>query len=671
MKKVLFLFLLFIGLCACDKTEEKAEPIVPKIEITGSSQVTLPINGVGSLTFTSNVPWTATVKDTDGETSSWCILSATEGEEGSNRITITTAEDASPYDHLTAVITIVAANETASVSETIEVVWTADHVLAFSQKKIEPEPRGEVIGLALQSTLEYDIEILPESAKSWIMPLESSKSLVEDSLYFEVLANGENGVREATITARSKTQIQGDYLSDEVKVSQNSVCVFTLENSGWDIYSGGAYRYGPSIIINDDGSIDAWFAAPGAAYGKNHELSNTANAATAEGIYGDKTVAQKFTADIPFWGVSVTSPNWNGNPCGLTFSLYEWNGDTYREVVAQEPIASARFDDYADGQNLILSNDDKFPAGTYLWVLSDGKTQQSGVWLVDGEVSGVTSYRDGAPVSGNWRARWTEEKTTGETFWDQASYQRSTDGGRTWSEEVMTLKPTEFSSDHFSVCDPGVAYWNGYYYIGYTSTENPGMTENYAYVARGQNPDGPWEKWNGNGWGGDPEPVVVFDGTPTQFGAGEPSIVVLDDTIYFYYSWCDGSVTTRVATASTNDPNWPGNLVHHGTAIDKSGVDGADHSDVKYREDIGKFQAINTASRMTANGYIMLWQSDDGLKFEKIAEIRDNIMPGCHNCGWSGDRQGHIRSGQQQYIAYAYGIGTWGVWNTRWAKINW
>lgn len=671
MKKILFLFLLFIGLCACDKTEEKTEPIVPKIEITGSSQVTLPINGVGSLTFTSNVPWTATVKDTNGETSSWCILSATEGKEGSNRITITTAEDASPYDHLTAVITIVAANETASVSETIDVVWTADHILAFSQNKIEPESRGEVIGLALQSTLEYDIEILPESAKSWITPLESSKSLVEDSLYFEVLANGENGVREATITARSKTQIQGDYLSDEVKVSQNSVCVFTLENSGWDIYSGGAYRYGPSIIINDDGSIDAWFAAPGAAYGKNHELSNTANAATAEGIYGDKTVAQKFTADIPFWGVSVTSPNWNGNPCGLTLSLYEWNGDTYGEVVAQEPIASARFDDYADGQNLILSNDDKFPAGTYLWVLSDGKTQQSGVWLVDGEVSGVTSYRDGAPVSGNWRARWTEEKTTGETFWDQASYQRSTDGGRTWSEEVMTLKPTEFSSDHFSVCDPGVAYWNGYYYIGYTSTENPGMTENYAYVARGQNPDGPWEKWNGNGWGGDPEPVVVFDGTPTQFGAGEPSIVVLDDTIYFYYSWCDGSVTTRVATASTNDPNWPGNLVHHGTAIDKSGVDGADHSDVKYREDIGKFQAINTASRMTANGYIMLWQSDDGLKFEKIAEIRDNIMPGCHNCGWSGDRQGHIRSGQQQYIAYAYGIGTWGVWNTRWAKINW
>ena len=767
MKKLLFLSFLLLCVYSCDKTNEEPE-IVPEIEIEGQSQVTLPITGTGTFTFTTNVSWTASVKDSDGTASSWCHISPTQGEKGTHRITITTDENASPYDHLAAVITIVASSDQSSVSEDIEVTWTADHLLAFSQKSIKPASKGEIIALALQSTVEYEIEIIPESAqswikpvestkglvedslyfevsendgndvreakitakskepvqgsyladtvavsqdvfsalyfseeslkaaskgetigvslqstvdyeieitpesaKSWIIPVESSKALVEDSLYFEVLANGENSMREAKITAKSKEQVQGDYLSAELVISQNSVCVFTLEDSGWDIYSGGAYRYGPSIIINDDGSIDAWFAAPGGAYGEYNDLYNKDGATTPEGIVGDKTVAQKFTADVPFWGVSVTSPNWNGNPCGLTLSLYSWNGNTYDEVVSQEPIATDRFDDYEDGANLTLSKEDKFPAGTYLWVLSDGKTEQSGVWLAEGNVSGVTSYRDGTPINGNWKAQWMEEKTTGEIFWDQASYQHSTDGGRTWSEEIMTLLPTEFSSDHFSVCDPGAAYWNGYYYIGYTSTENPGMTENYAYVARSHNPDGPWEKWNGNGWGGNPEPIVVFDGTPTQFGAGEPSIVILDETIYFYYSWNDGSVTTRVATASTNDPNWPGSLVHHGTAIDKGGIEGADHSDVKYRDDIGKFQAINTASRMTANGYIVLWQSDDGLKFEKIAEIRDNIMPGCHNCGWSGDRQGHIRPDQQQYIAYAYGIGTWGVWNTRWAKINW
>ena len=32
---------------------------------------------------------------------------------------------------------------------------------------------------------------------------------------------------------------------------------------GWSIYTPGDYRYGPSIIINSDNSMDAWFAAMG------------------------------------------------------------------------------------------------------------------------------------------------------------------------------------------------------------------------------------------------------------------------------------------------------------------------------------------------------------------------------------------------------------------------
>lgn len=89
----------------------------------------------------------------------------------------------------------------------------------------------------------------------------------------------------------------------------------------------------------------------------------------------------------------------------------------------------------------------------------------------------------------------------------------------------------------------------------------------------------------------------------------------------------------------------------------------------------GKFQAVHTAARMSANSYIVLWQSDDGIKFEKIAEIREGLQPGAHNCGWSGDEQGHIKLGVQQYISYAYtldfGPESWGKWNTRWAKLNW
>ena len=48
----------------------------------------------------------------------------------------------------------------------------------------------------------------------------------------------------------------------------------SVDNAGWDIYNpesitaGMGYRYGASMIKNDDGSIDAWFACKGDGQGK-------------------------------------------------------------------------------------------------------------------------------------------------------------------------------------------------------------------------------------------------------------------------------------------------------------------------------------------------------------------------------------------------------------------
>lgn len=467
----------------------------------------------------------------------------------------------------------------------------------------------------------------------------------------------------------------GEQEKKEEEIIKESNTVFKLKGSGWDIYNGANYRYGPSIIINDDGSIDAWFAAVGDSYGSWNELHDKTGKNEAFPVSAYGTVGQKFTADVPFWGVMVVSPNWHGQPCGLTLKLFRWddNNMSYAEVVKQDPVAMEKFVNYKDGEKLGVTNDIKFPPGTYLWELSESLSEHSGVWLREGDVRGATSYRGGEPIaeSKHWEAMWAEEKTSGDIFWDQASYQRSTDNGVTWTEEVMSLKPTEFTSDHYSVCDPGAAYWNGYYYIGYTSTENIAMTQNNVYIARSKGPAGPWEKWDGEKWGDNPKPVILYDGDPTKFGAGEPSIVVVDNTIYFYYSWNDEKTTTRVATAPADDANWPGSLTYRGVAIDKSAISGADHADVKYREDTKKFQAIHTAERMTENGYLVIWQSDDGIEFKKTGEVRKNLMPGLHNCGWSGDGKGHIKTGTRSFISYAYGVGTWGEWKTRWVEIEW
>ena len=41
------------------------------------------------------------------------------------------------------------------------------------------------------------------------------------------------------------------------------VDVAPVARDGWEIYTGPNYRYGPSIIINDDNSIDIWLATSG------------------------------------------------------------------------------------------------------------------------------------------------------------------------------------------------------------------------------------------------------------------------------------------------------------------------------------------------------------------------------------------------------------------------
>ena len=231
---------------------------------------------------------------------------------------------------------------------------------------------------------------------------------------------------------------------------------------GWDVYTGGVYRYGPSIMLGDDGSIDAWFAAPGGYFdGRNLKYDDTA-APHAVSLGRTHSAAQRFAESEPFYAVRVVCPNRGARNASLTLSLYAWQDD-YATTVARKPVAVRRFENYKDNQSLEVTCPDRFPSGDYLWVLDGGSNDNSMVWRAEAPVSGVTNYFDGEPVGeGSYRARVSNERSDGGFFWDQASWQRSQDGGRTWTPEKMVLLPTEYASDHFSVCDPGLARWGGY-----------------------------------------------------------------------------------------------------------------------------------------------------------------------------------------------------------------
>ena len=271
---------------------------------------------------------------------------------------------------------------------------------------------------------------------------------------------------------------------------------------------------------------------------------------------------------------------------------------------------------------------------------------------------------------------------------DWITYQHS-DDGENWTHEKSVLQPTGNSLDHYSVCDPGVIYFNGYYYIGYTSTTYYKMDGLYnsGYVARSKNPDGPYEKWNGSGWGGNnPVPIVKFDGWEADngacWGAGELSFVVVDDTLYVYYTWrglrdnFNQINQTRVSIADATDENWPATMEYQGFALNYSSTDAQDSADFAYIEEYDKWIGVATVRTREDDSSIVVYQSDDGIRFTKVNELNTNVMVGCHNIGISKRLNGHISLDDDLLIGYAYtgpsdsATYIWGKWNTRIQKIS-
>lgn len=267
---------------------------------------------------------------------------------------------------------------------------------------------------------------------------------------------------------------------------------------------------------------------------------------------------------------------------------------------------------------------------------------------------------------------WFARPGNNSTQWDYISYRHS-DDGESWSEEEIVLRPTSGTMDHYSVCDPGVIYFDGYYYMGYTSAKSAtnGGVDNSGFVARSENPDGPYEKWDGEGWGGDPVPIIEYDEDPEQWGAGEISFVVKDDTLFVYYSWNNETGNyTRVATADVCE-NWPATLKFHHESY--AHAKGEDSFDVAYVEECDMFIAISVAFRFTEASQVVVYNSYDGINFEEIDMIDRHLTKYAHNIGISKNELGHIDRDDKLYISYAYGYDNyskWGRWATRFQEIR-
>ena len=249
--------------------------------------------------------------------------------------------------------------------------------------------------------------------------------------------------------------------------------------------------------------------------------------------------------------------------------------------------------------------------------------------------------------------------------WDWIRYKHY--NGKTWGKEEVVLTPSDFGLDHYSVCDPGVIFFDDYYYLAYTSTTDLDGYNNQLFVARSKNPNGPFEKWNGDGWGGDPEPFIEYADDPKCWGAGEASFVIYDDDLYIYYSWInpDGDVT-KLAKADLCE-DWPKTIRFKGNCYYKQNAQ--DSCDVVYIDELDKFVAFSTMYRFTENSSIAIFTSDNGSDFELSDIVNDDIRRYCHNMGISKNPDGHIHLDDDLFIGYAYGP-SWGRWSTMFQNIK-
>ena len=262
---------------------------------------------------------------------------------------------------------------------------------------------------------------------------------------------------------------------------------------------------------------------------------------------------------------------------------------------------------------------------------------------------------------------WFSAPGNSSTQWDWITYRHSDDGVN-WSEEQTVLKPTPGSKDQCSVCDPAVIRFGGYYYLAYTGTwdyEREGMN-NSLFVARSEYPDGPFEKWNGEGWGGDPEPIIEYTGDPEGWGIGEPSFVIRGDDLSIYYSYIDLNWNDIRLYKADLSEDWPLTLRYKTRVLSRVSIDSLD---VVYDEKLDTFLGFSINYRMSEVSKLAMFMSGSGKEFDLIDTTDEYIESFAHNMGIAKSPEGHINSDNEILIGYAYGE-DWGRWNTRFQKIK-
>lgn len=182
MKKFLFFSLILFAFFSVTSCSD----VIPEVTFPAGttdyfkSNVVFDNNaGEKSITFTSNVSWTASVDETrDGST--WCKVSPTSGKKGEATIKISVDENTT-YDDRNAVIRL----KCGDVTKNIYVNQKQQDALTLTSDRFEVDVWGGFFEIEVKSNIDYEVKIA-DDCKDWIKQTEapSTRALNSSTLYF-------------------------------------------------------------------------------------------------------------------------------------------------------------------------------------------------------------------------------------------------------------------------------------------------------------------------------------------------------------------------------------------------------------------------------------------------------------------------------------------------------
>ena len=230
MKKILAYSFALIALLlsSCSKDELIPEVIFP-VGTTDYFQTSIDFDnkaGEKTISFTSNVAWSASVDETrDG--SSWCSVSPSSGEAGQAILKISVKENTT-YDDRNAVVRLTYGDSIKSIFVNQKQL----DALTLTSDRFEIPVSGGTVTVEVKSNIDYQVNI-SEDCKDWIHQSETkgTRALVASKLTFTIDPSYEYDKREGQIVI-----ISGDK-KEIVTVYQAGEGILTLTKNEFNISS--------------------------------------------------------------------------------------------------------------------------------------------------------------------------------------------------------------------------------------------------------------------------------------------------------------------------------------------------------------------------------------------------------------------------------------------------